>query len=347
MLPAMTRVALAGTLIFVGACGLFDVGDGVSDGAASRSGGDPGGGPGGGPDGETYGETFGEADGNNFLSTQGPTTTGIEPTGADNMLPDDEMCPCVEDNDDIYVLSDLGSIWIFDPLTAEFDFVTDIACGGMTQTFSMGVSRKARAWVQYFTGDLYTVDLKNGGGECKDPGFDAGSHPLFPTFGMAFVANAWNDPCDKLYAHSGIAPDVVGEDVGALGVIDPQTLALQEIAKIDYGWGELTGTGDGRMFAFSGTSPTLLIQYDKDTGATIDTWPLPALSSPDAFAFAAWGGDFYFFTEPDPPTGLSIVTHLDFDGSDGEPMELSVVVDPAPIRIVGAGVSTCAPPAPQ
>ena len=348
----MTRMGLvAGLLVVVGGCGLFDFGSSDSD--SNSNGGD------GGPDSRgswpfteaTYGPTVSYEGGwwSDSWYTDGytePPTTGIEMTGADNMLPDDLMCPCAADNDDIYVLSDTGTIWSFDPTTYEFTFITDVVCGGMSNTFSMGVSRKGRAWIEYQNGDLYTVDLKDPGSPCKDPGF-VNDDPLFPNFGMAFVGNSPTDPCDKLYVHSGIGPDVVGDDVGALGVIDPETLVLSKVAAIDYGWGELTGTGDGRLFAFEGTSPTLLTQYDKDTGAVLDAWPLPSLASPDAFAFAYWGGYFYFFTEPDPPTGYSLVTEYDFYDLNGEGMILKTVVDQAPMRIVGAGVSTCAPPDPQ
>lgn len=347
----MKRVGWMGLLLACG-CGLFDFGDSDSD---SNSNGNSNADtrpsfsaslPTEGQDGGWYTDGWVTAGWNTEAGYTEPYTTGIEMTGADNMLPEDAMCPCVADNDDIYVLSDAGQIWSFDPRTEDFKFITDVDCGGMTETFSMGVSRKGRAWVQYFTGDLYTVDLKDPGSACKDPGF-VDHNPLFPTFGMAFVANSEADPCDKLYAHSGIAPDVVGNDVGALGVIDPKTLELTEVARIDYGWGELTGTGDGRLFAFEGTSPTILNQYDKDTGAVIDSWPLPGLASPNAFAFAYWGGYFYFFTEPEFPTGHSIVSKFDFYDLDGGGMALSTIVDEAPIRIVGAGVSTCAPPDPQ
>jgi hypothetical protein len=127
-------------------------------------------------------------------------------------------------------------------------------------------------------------------------------------------------------------------------VIDPQTLVLSEIVAIDYGWGELTGTGDGRLFAFEGDTETYIREYDKSTGAILGTWPLPGLASPGAFAFAYWGGDFYLFvSKTQDIEGPSLVLHLDFDESDGNGVALTTVVESAPISIVGAGVSTCAP----
>jgi hypothetical protein len=210
----------------------------------------------------------------------------------------------------------------------------------MTDTFSMGVSRKGRAWIEYFSGDIYTLDLKDPGAECKDPGF-VNDDPLFPNFGMAFVANSATDRCDQLYVHSGISPELSGEDIGALGVIDPQTLKISHVAPIDYAWGELAGTGDGRLFALEGYSPPVLSEYDKDTGMILGSRALPALGVLDAFAFAFWGGQFYFFTTPDPPTGFSQVVSYDYSTQGAE---LTTIVEQAPIRVVGAGVSTCAPP---
>ena len=162
---------------------------------------------------------------------------------------------------------------------------------------------------------------------------------------MPFVPDSADQTCDKLYAHPGIGAGVEGPDAGALGVIDPQTIVLSEIAKIDSGWGELTGTGDGRLFAFEGSEQTFLVEYDKDTAHVLGKWPLPGIENPSAFAFAFWGGDFYMFTtEPDDLVNGSHVVHVDFDGSDGDPMALTLLIDEAPLRIVGAGVSAWAPP---
>ena len=332
-------LALLATASLVPACGLIDLltdDDSDADGLPpgwDTTGGDDGGAPTGG-----WGSQSGGGQ---------PTTTGIEMTGADND-PELDGCPCAQGTELVYVLSDVGSLWSFDPKTGTFDFIADIDCGGMTDTYSMGVSRKGRAWIQYMSGDLYTVDLNDPGDPvaCKDPGFVPG-HPLFPNFGMAFVANSLQDPCDKLYAHSGIDPELQGEGVGALGVIDPYSLQLSTIAPIDFAWGELTGTGTGRLFAFQGTAPALLTEYDKATGAVLDVLPLPGLKSDSAFAFSWWGGDFYLFTDDSLDlAGPSQVWHLDYDDSDGLGQELTLLAT-APIRIVGAGVSTCAPPDPQ
>ena len=65
-------------------------------------------------------------------------------------------------------------------------------------------------------------------------------------------------------------------------------------------------------------------------------------------AFAFFAGDFYFFTESDFNFGVSKVTRLDYDDSDGNGLlDLETLNQDAGLRIIGAGVSTCAPILPQ
>jgi hypothetical protein len=327
-------LALPLALCLLPACVIFDPGG--DDGGDDATYGDP--------SGTTSGPTSGPTSGWNPTSAgeSTSTTAPIEPTGADNEP--EAGCPCAPGTDLIYVLSDIGVLWSFDPIEHTFTRLAAITCGGMTDTFSMGVSRKARAWIQFQSGDLYTVDLNDPSDPipCKDPGFIPPNDPKFANFGMAFVANSLEDPCDRLYAHSATEPGLYGPGVGGLGAIDPQTLLLAAIAPIDYAWGELTGSGDGRLFAYAGAAPPLLIEYDKADGLALDVLPLPALGGDSAFAFAWYGGDFFLFIDPDPFGNISQVWHLDYDQSDGGKQALTFLGD-APIRVVGAGVSTCVP----
>jgi hypothetical protein len=248
-----------------------------------------------------------------------------------------QECGCAPGTDVIYVLSDNAELWSFDPVELEFTLVGAFACDALTATFSMGVDRNAIAWVMFQTADIYTIDI-NEPGLCVDPGYIPGQMG-FDLYGMAFVSEGEDNPCDQLYAlrYSGGIGFQEGPDIGALGTVDPDDLALTELGLTDYDGGELTGTGDGRLFAFAGAAPAKLVHFDKDDGSVIDILPLDTLELTNAFAFAFFGGDFYFFTEGG--FGLtSQVTYLDYDGDES----LDVVAE-APIRIVGAGVSTCAP----
>ena len=92
-----------------------------------------------------------------------------------------------------------------------------------------------------------------------------------------------------------------------------------------------------KILPHSDAIPHFLIEFDKTNAQILETVPFADFPLTSAFAFAFWGGDFYFFTEGNVP--YSKVTKLDYDGDK----QLSVVNPMAPIRIVGAGVSTCAP----
>lgn len=264
-------------------------------------------------------------------SSGGETDTGLDD------------CACAANTDVIYVLSDNAELWSFDPLTYQFAFVDSFQCGNELGTFSMGVDRNGIAWVMFQSQDLYTIDVNNAG-VCNDPGYNPGQMG-FGLFGMAFVSESEENPCDQLYGntYSGGFGFQEGPDFGTLGSLDPDTLLISTIGSTDYDGAELTGTGDGRLFAFGGVNPAKLIEFDKTDASEISVLPLGALELTNAFAFAFYGGDFYMFTESNGGF-VSQVTHLDYDDSDNNGMQdLEVVVDDAPIRIVGAGVSTCVP----
>jgi hypothetical protein len=267
--------------------------------------------------------------------------------------PDGDGCECAPKSDLVYVLAwdgvAAGGLWTFDPATLQFDEIGEIPCNPGAQVFSMGVARDAKAWVQYQPGgDIFTFDVNTR--ECNDPGYLPGQSG-FSRFGMAFVSYSETSECDELYGlrMAGTTPtECPGQACGTLGVIDPQTMSLQVINGTQYSGGELTGTGDGRLYAFVGLSPAKLVEFDKSTGEVVDAIELDGLELTDAFAFAFWGGDFWFFTEaansvPGLPEGTSKVVKLDYDDSDGQGRVLTNVVPNAPILVAGAGVSTCAP----
>lgn len=253
------------------------------------------------------------------------------------------LCECAPGTDVIYVLSDDAELWSYDPLTNNFAFVGGFQCNFEAGTFSMGVDRNGIAWVMFQSGDLYTIDVNNPN-MCVDPGYVPGGNG-FQLFGMAFVSESVENPCDRLYGntYSGGFGFQEGPNFGTLGEMDPDALTMSAIGFTNYDGAELTGTGDGRLFEFAGVNPAKLIELDKADASVIDILPLGTLELTNAFAFAHFGGDFYMFTENDTAVA-SQVTHLDYDDDDMTGMqELEVVESDAPIRIVGAGVSTCVP----
>jgi hypothetical protein len=304
-------------------------GDGDGDGD-----GDPTGDGDGDPTGDGDGDPTGDGDGD-------PTGDGDgDPTG-DGDGDGDPTCTCADNTDRIYLLSDNAQLWSYDPATHQFAQITPALGCPHNNTFSMSVDRNGIAYVMFQNDDIYTVDVNNPN-MCTDPGYAPGQLN-FNKFGMGFVSNSQFDPCEKLFAHSwsGQGGFSEGNGVGRLGRMDAADLVMEEIGTIDYNGGELTGTGDGRLFAFAG-SPAKLVEYDKDTAAVVATEQLN-MSLTNAFAFAFFAGDFYLFTEANGNPSVSKVTHYDYD----DDKSLEIVVQQAPIRIVGAGVSTCAPLLPQ
>ncbi|MCA9636448.1 MAG: hypothetical protein KC420_10520 [Myxococcales bacterium] len=291
-------------------------------------------------------------------TTTGDTTTGttgVDPTttgGTTGMMED--PCPCADvevplDNG-IFVLSDNAELWKYLPETNTFEMLGAVGCNNMKNTFSMAVDRAGYAWVMFNppAGDIWKVDVTNPA-NCIDPGYTPGQMGA-TLYGMAFVSKDIFNTCDQLYGntYNGIGGFGEGQNFGNFLTVDPDNLSVSILGPTTFNGAELTGTGDGRVFMFGGVNPAKLVEVDKANGQYIDVTPLGNLNLTNAFAFAFFAGDFYFFTESGGPGSKSKVTHYDYDDSDNNGIkDLTVVNMNAPIRIVGAGVSTCAPFLPQ
>ena len=280
-------------------------------------------------------------------TTSGSTTTDTTGT-SESSTTGEEACACpdleVPLDDGIFVLSITAELWKYFPETNTFDSLGPIGCGLPPTTFSMAVDRTGFAWVQYQGGELRKVSVTNVA-NCTDPNYPLGQTAV-ANFGMAFVSNSESDACDRIYGNTATGlPE--GNNVADFFSIDPVTLKATIIGKSNYGTAEVTGTGDGRAFFFAGANPAKLVEIDKATGKSLNVIPLPGVELGNAWAFAFFAGDFYFFTNSKGGPG-SEVTHIDYDDSDNNgKQDIKQIVDNAPISIVGAGVSTCAPTAPQ
>lgn len=233
----------------------------------------------------------------------------------------------------VYVLTGDQQLFSFYPPTRNFRSIGTLDCpatGGATP-WSMAVDRQGTAYSVYNSGSLYRVSTKDA--SCSATNYVAGQQG-FTTFGMSFVANV-DTNADELYVAD--ANDSAAST--GLGRIDTTTMTLSFIGSFSRTLQrcELSGTGDGRLFAFcvgtSGSGSTLN-EIDKTTGIVLASDTLVTGRSSDAFAIAFWGGSFWIFTGDGTST---TVTEYD----PGTKKETTVAV--APISIVGAGVSTCAP----
>ncbi|HEX3344752.1 MAG TPA: hypothetical protein VHS09_09280 [Polyangiaceae bacterium] len=239
----------------------------------------------------------------------------------------------------IYLISATNHLFSFYPPTATFTQLGTIACPDPTGSdpFSMAVDRKGIAYIVFQSGALYRVSTANAA--CIPTGFAMNQQGFPSTFGMGFSQD--EDGGETLF----VASDSAGSQLSQLATIDVAhgyTLDVVGNFEPQINMAELTGTGAGGLFGFWDTDPgatgsgndSAIVQIDKQTAQVTNSSPLPGLSQGTAWAFAFWGGSFYTFTAP----GSSTVVHR-FDPTDGTVVQVASTDD----RIVGAGVSTCAP----
>ncbi len=267
---------------------------------------------------EDGGGTFGAADG----QTAGPAVQ------------------CAEATKDVFVISEERTLYAFHPPTLTFQAKGILQCpaGGATPT-SMAIDRTGIAWVRYSDGSLWkvsTFDLT-----CEATAY-APQPESFVQFGMGFATETNGGSAESLYLSDS--------DGAGLAKLDTSTLSLRYLGPytgdLAGSPAELTGTGDGKLYGFFVTSPAQIAEISKSTGSIITTKELPGVNAGTAWAFSFYAGDFYVYTNAgsgDLPLaqGGSDVTR--FRPSDGS---ITVVKSKIGFKIVGAGVSTCAPFAP-
>ncbi len=237
----------------------------------------------------------------------------------------------------LYLVDSDDAFLRFDPEANTITPLGTLSCPTASSPFSMAVDRDASAWVLYQDGNIFRVSTTDV--SCAATSF-APSQGGFDVFGMGFVSDAAGSTEETLFVAGGSLLDV-SLGTARLGRVD-DALALAPVGDLP-GWPELTGTGAAELWGFfPDTSPPSVRQLDKTSGATTTTYPMTALDSGSglgdrAWAFAFWGGRFYVFFKGE----LDVTTNVwRLDPSDGSVVE---VLHETGYRIVGAGVSTCAP----
>jgi hypothetical protein len=252
----------------------------------------------------------------------------------------------------IYLMTEENELYSFYPLDGTFTDIGEIDCfdNGATP-FSMAVDRSGIAYVVFqnngtpaLSGDLFRVSTADA--TCQPTAYQPVTFGAGRDFGMGFSANV-ADAGETLFVASD---DSTTDTPESLGTIDVSSFQLDPVGTFPsvIGSAELTGTGDGKLYAFGvhqitgGLTTYKLVQIDKDTAGVISEIPINMPSGTaniNAWAFAFWGGNFYFFTSPN--FGSSLVSrYVPVPGDTVANAELLVTV---PNTIVGAGVSTCAP----
>jgi hypothetical protein len=237
----------------------------------------------------------------------------------------------------VYVVTQANELYSFFPTDGSFKFISNLACPTPTTPFSMAVDRRGVAYVEFEDDGIYRVSTATGA--CIATSFVPDQHG-FKRFGMGFATNTVG-PTETLFVSA--SADTSGATDLGLARIDPTSLVLDPVGPFfprDLTSSELTGTGDGRLYAFytkggvQGSAPSFIGEINTDTAEVVAETAFPTVAQGNGWAFAFWGGDFYMFTGTG---GSSTVTRW-------RPLDDSVtVVANLPSLIVGAGVSTCAP----
>lgn len=256
----------------------------------------------------------------------------------------------------VYVIDSLGTLYSYDPPTGVFMPIGTISCpdAGATTPFSMAVNREGVAYVEFGEGlptgqtlgaNLYRVSTKTA--SCTSTKYDPVAHGRV-TFGMSFVGNAGDagDGGETLFIAEQPAEPDGGRANDVLATIDTTTFDIQVVGSFtgNVENAELTGTGDGRLFAFYSlgspqAEPSIVGQIDPTTAQVTAQDTLP-LAQGNGWAFGFWGGAFYLFTTQGEEVTLHTIVSR-FDPVDGT--LLLETRRPDGDIIVGAGVSTCAP----
>lgn len=255
----------------------------------------------------------------------------------------DPILACVAANgcgsgaDLIYVVDGEGVLRSFNPRDGKNEFrqLGTPSCGSsFTGVNSMSVDRHAQAWISTKAGQIFQVRLSSL--SCSAAPINLAPIGL-SSFGMGFVSDGLGSTSEKLFiAGSGSEND---KSSGFLVRIDPSPFSVAKVASLPelFVGPELTGTGAGELFGYYPvlSGPTVA-RIDKATAKHLQQWKLAPLSGTvRAWAFAHWGGQLYIFISTGDVNQVQV-----FDPKTGR---AKVLIENSPHRIVGAGVSTCAP----
>lgn len=243
----------------------------------------------------------------------------------------------------VYVVTSENELYAFYPPDLGFRLIGALACPAPagTSPFSMAVDRQGAAYVLYTDGALYRVSTLTAA--CVPTTYRPGQSS-FTTFGMGFAADSTSPTNDRLFvAESGSSGFGVPQPSRGLAHIDTTTFGLTVVGAFNPSLprAELTGTADGRLFAYwprgSSASPAgSIAEIDIRTAQVRARTDVPVGTDSDAFAFAFYGGDFWMFNSGPGDASTAVSRYRLADGTTTTPTSFGG-------RIVGAGVSTCAP----
>lgn len=248
---------------------------------------------------------------------------------------------CAAETQFVYVIDSSNVLYKFDPTIASpaaFTTIGTMGCNAGAGPNSMSIGRDGSAYVLYGTDNglggyncagVYRVDITTAACQGPTP-FQCGSSG-FKKFGMGFTTDVPGGNADTLYIGNSLNP--------ALGRVDLASGQVTQVGMLP-GGAEFTGNSNAELWGFF-PDQNAVVQLDKNSGGSLKSYPLSGLPSTlgsgYAYAFAFWGGAFYVFYEVDSVDNSTNVYKLTPDGN------FVKYIPNTGLRVVGAGVSTCAP----
>ncbi len=256
----------------------------------------------------------------------------------------------------VYVLSAENDLYSFDPPNKKFTKIGTLTCQTSMSPNSMAIDRNAVAWVNYVGSDpLSGTDNQGAIYQVSTSDASCQAQPSvnltdgWYRIGMGFSTNSATSTSETLYIAGTGNQGGLGSPSQGLGKVDTTAGTFSPIGGFSGALSgqnaELTGTGDARLFGFFTTTPVQVAQINPASGATSNAASLQNVETPSFWAFSFFAGDFYLYTCPDATNFPQRTTDVNqYDPTTGT-VNNQYMTDIG-FRIVGAGVSTCAPIAP-
>ena len=255
--------------------------------------------------------------------------------------------------DYVYVLSAENDLYSFAPAQKVFTKIGTLGCQTTMQPNSMAVDRNAVAWVNYVQSDkrgndtagvIYQVSTQDA--TCQ-PTPTVTLPAGFYRVGMGYSTQGTSTSETLYIAGTGNGAGGSGTGLGEISGTTATSLGMFTGTLAGQN-AELTGTGDGRLFGFFTTVPTVQVaQIQTDStqgtpGTILSQTPMNGVVPPTDWAFSFWGGHFYLYTSLGLPAPIGMGSNV----TDYDPVSGSIdttYMQNIGFDIVGAGVSTCAP----
>jgi hypothetical protein len=251
---------------------------------------------------------------------------------------------CSDDAKLIFTIDTNRTLSKFNPTMKQFMDIGQLNCPARSGSnpFSMGIDRDATAWVLYtqqgffggLSSELFRVDTTTL--DCTKTTWQSGNQG-HDVFGMGFSTDAVGGTDDTLFIAGGSGPSVPSSK---LAKMDMGSFAPSTVGNVT-GWPELTGNSNAELWGFfPAENGTRVERLDKASGGPAQTFMLPSLDGSlmgAAWAFAFYGGDYWIFLKRGAENATTV---YQMNGMTGAITSMTATNTR---RIVGAGVSTCAP----